>query len=75
METAATKPWWQMTRTPAAGFWLGGFWLMFAAIRWWSLEPGGWVGPATVALFALLGAGYLASAAADLRRRRATGTG
>lgn len=76
MESAAKAPWWQMTRTPTTGFWLGGLWLVFSVTRWWSLEPSGtWVGPASGTLFTLLGASYLASAAADLRRRRAAAAG
>lgn len=74
VETAATKPWWQMTRTPAAGFWIGSFWLLFSLIRWWSIGGGGWLGPTSAALFALLGVSYLASATAQLRRRHAPGT-
>ncbi|MFF1529130.1 hypothetical protein [Cellulomonas sp. NPDC058312] len=68
-----TKPWWQMTRTPAPGFCLGALWLLLGVLRWWGLDPDrGWVEPTIAALFTLLGLGYLASAAATVRRRGAT---
>lgn len=70
MESPPKKPWWQMTRTPAVGFWLGGLWLLFSVVRWWPLGSGGWVAGATAALFALLGASYIASSVAMLRRQR-----
>jgi FtsH-binding integral membrane protein len=71
MEAEPKKPWWQATRTPASGFWLGGFWIAFGLLRWSWLEPGDRLGLAISCLFVLLGAGYLASSAAMLRRRRA----
>jgi hypothetical protein len=59
-----------MTRTPAFGFWLGGFWLLFGVLRWWWLDPGsGWIGVALTIAFLLLGLSYLASSIALVRRR------
>lgn len=33
MVTEPKQPWWQATRTAKAGFWLGGFWLLFGAVQ------------------------------------------
>jgi hypothetical protein len=70
VETEPKKPWWQMTRTPALGFGLGGLWLLLSVYRWWTLDlDRGWIEPTTAGVFTLLGAVYLASAAATARRQ------
>ena len=69
---ATTKPWWQMTRTPAPGFVLGGLWLLLGALRWVWLEPGGgWIAPTAATVFTLGGLAYLAGSTAVVLRRRA----
>lgn len=75
MVTEPRRPWWQATRTPRAGFVLGGFWLVFALVRWWTRSPDESLALVlSVVVSVLLGAAYVASSVALLRRARDGGT-
>lgn len=73
MAAEPQKPWWQATRTPATGFWIGGFWVVFGVLRWTVFDSDDGLDLALACLFVLLGAGYLAGSVALVRRRRAAG--
>ncbi len=69
MVSEPKQPWWQTTRTPKPGFWLGGFWLLFGLYKWLTLDPDDGLSLTMACLFTLLGAAYVASSIALLRRR------
>lgn len=70
MTTATKPPWWQMTRTPTAGFALAGLWSVAAVLRWWDIDVDDRLALLSAVLFTLLAATYLASTVAQVRRAR-----
>lgn len=73
MVTEPRRPWWQTTRTPRAGFLIGGFWVAFGIVRWLTRGPDESLALVLSVVFVLLGAAYVASSVALVRRARRTG--
>ncbi|GEL47371.1 hypothetical protein CHO01_24870 [Cellulomonas hominis] len=75
MVTEPRRPWWQATRTPLAGFAIGAFWITFGLVRWWTRDGDVTLDLVLSVAFVLLGAAYVASSVALVRRARAPETG
>lgn len=70
MVTEPRRPWWQATRTPRAGFFMGTFWIVFGLLRWVWLGSDETLSRVLSGAFVLMGAAYVASSVALVRNAR-----